>query len=131
MAMAYATIADVQSRMNRTLSLSEAEVCQSLLGDAAVIIDAYNKCASASAKELVSCRMVIRAMGGGDGQEIPIGATQGSMSALGYSQSWTVGAGSAGELYLEKIEKKLLGYGNKIGSHSPTEDDARQDWWWH
>lgn len=30
--------------------------------------------------------------------------------------------GSAGELYLSKLEKKLLGVGNRIGSHSPVED---------
>ena len=52
---------------------------------------------------------------------IPMGATQGSMSALGYSQSWTIGSGSAGELYLGKLEKKLLGCGNSIGSYSPVE----------
>ena len=51
-----------------------------------------------------------------------MGATQGSMSALGYSQSWTIGSGTVGELYLSKLEKKLLGTGDKIGSRSPAED---------
>jgi hypothetical protein len=50
------------------------------------------------------------------------------MSALGYTQSWTIGAsGSAGELYLGKLEKKLLGYGNSIGSYSPTEELVRTE----
>ena len=49
--------------------------------------------------------------------------TQGSQSGLGYSQSWTIGTGgSTGELYIGRIEKKLLGAGDLIGSHSPTED---------
>lgn len=119
--MAYATVSDVQARMTRQMSAAEQSVCSNLLDDAAVIIDAYNSAADTDAKNLVSVRMVIRAMGDGTDAGIPMGATQGSMSALGYSQSWTIGAGAAGELYLGKLEKKLLGYGNAIGSYSPTE----------
>ena len=51
-----------------------------------------------------------------------MGATQGTATALGYSQSWTMGSGSSGELYLSKLEKKLLGVGSKIGARSPLED---------
>lgn len=120
--MAYATVSDVQARMTRQMSVAEQSVCSNLLDDAAVIIDAYNSEADAEAKKLVSVRMVTRAMGDGTDAGIPMGATQGSMSALGYSQSWTIGAGAAGELYLGKLEKKLLGYGNVIGSYSPTQE---------
>ena len=119
--MAYATVSDVQARMTRQMAQTEQTVCSNLLEDAAVIIDAYNSAAAMDAKELVSVRMVIRAIGDGTDAGIPMGATQGSMSALGYSQSWTIGAGSAGELYLGKLEKKLLGAGNRIGSRSPIE----------
>lgn len=119
--MAYATVEDVQARMARTMSEAEQSVCSKLLDDAAIIIDAYNSNASADAKNLVSCRMVVRAIGDGTDAGIPMGATQGSMSALGYSQSWTIGAGSAGELYLGKLEKKVLGTGDHIGSYSPTQ----------
>lgn len=119
--MAYATVSDVQARMTRQMSASEQSVCSNLLDDAAVIIDTYNSAAGTGAKKLVSVRMVIRAIGDGTDAGIPMGATQGSMSALGYSQSWTISAGSAGELYLGKLEKKLLGCGDKIGSYSPTE----------
>lgn len=66
--------------------------------------------------------MVMRSIGDGDNSGIPLGATQGSMSGLGYSQSWTISSGSVGELYLAKLEKELLGRGNQIGSHSPLED---------
>lgn len=120
--MAYATINDVQNRMTRQMSEAEQGVCSNLLDDAAVIIDAYNSNADTGAKKLVSVRMVIRAIGDGTDAGIPMGATQGSMSALGYSQSWTISAGSAGELYIGKLEKKLLGTGDKIGSYSPTQD---------
>ena len=119
--MAYATVTDVQNRMTRTMTASEQSVCAVLLDDAAVIIDAYNSGAASDAKKIVSCRVVERALGDGADAGIPIGATQGSVLALGYSQSWTIGAGSTGEMYLNKLEKKLLGTGNAIGSYSPVE----------
>lgn len=120
--MAYATVADVQARMIRAMSEDEQAVCSTLLDDAAVIIDVYNDKAAADAKKVVSCRVVIRALGDGESGGVPIGATQGSMSGLGYAQSWTISSGSTGEIYLGKMEKKLLGLGNSIGSHSPVED---------
>lgn len=121
--MAYATVSDVQARMTRTLSAAEQTMCSTLLDDAAVIIDAYNVNASADAKKIVSCNMVIRKLGDGEDSGIPIGATQGSQSGLGYSQSWTMsGGGSTGEMYLAKSDKKLLGAGNQIGSYSPVEE---------
>ena len=120
--MAYATVQDVQERMTRELSVDEQALCATLLNDSAIIIDTYNSEASADNKNVVSCRMVIRALGDGEPIGIPMGATQATMSALGYSQSITMGNGaSVGELYLEKLEKKLLGCGDKIGSYSPVQ----------
>lgn len=120
--MAYATVSDVQNRMMRDLTEDEQAVVTTLLDDAAVIIDGYNSEAPSSAKLVVSCRMVIRAIGDGE-SGVPMGATQGSMSGLGYSQSWTIGSGgSVGELYIGKEERKMLGYGNKIGSYSPVQE---------
>ena len=132
--MAYATVDDVQERMTRTMSEEEQNVCETLLDDAAVIIDAYNKEADSAAKKVVSCRMIVRSLGSGDSDtQIPMGATQGSLAALGYSQSWTMGSGGAvGELYLGRLEKKLLGAGERIGSKSPIEDlerKARSAWY--
>lgn len=121
--MAYATVQYVQARMTRTLSESEQAVCTTMLDDAAVLIDAYNVNASVDAKLIVSCRVVIRAIGDGGDLNVPLGASQGSMSALGYSQSWTLGTGgSVGEIYLSKTDKKMLGCGNSIASYSPTEE---------
>lgn len=119
--MAYATVAEVEAGF-RDLSTEEEAICTALLDEAAIIIDAYNSSASADIKKLVSCRMVRRSIGDSDTQSVPIGATQGSMSAMGYSQSWTIGNGSAGQLYLEKLEKKLLGVSNNIGSYSPVQE---------
>ncbi len=119
--MAYASVDDVAMRMDRTMSGTEEETCATLLDDAAVIIDAYASSASADVKKVVSCRMLIRALGTGD-DSVPIGAMQGSIAALGYSQSWTMGTGSTGELYLSSAERRMLGMGNKIGSYSPVEE---------
>lgn len=119
---AYATAYDVEDGF-RVLTSEEQTRAEVLLQEAAIIIDAYNQAASTDAKRLVSCRMVRRQLGAGDGGDIqfPMGSTQGSMSAMGYSQSWTMGSGSVGELYLSKLDKKLLGVGNRIGAHSQLE----------
>jgi hypothetical protein len=119
---AYATVTDVQARMTRTMSSAEQTMCATLLDDAAVLIDAWNANASADAKKIVSCNTVIRKLGDGEDSGIPIGATQGSMSGLGYAQSWTISSGSTGELYLSKTDKKFLGASNQIGSYSPVEE---------
>ena len=122
--MGYAVVEEVQAGF-RTLTDEERERCAALLEEAALVIDAYGKNADPAVKGLVSCRMVRRLLGDGTGSETPLfpmGATQGSATALGYTQSWTMGSsGSAGELYLSKLEKKLLGAGNRIGAASPVE----------
>jgi hypothetical protein len=119
----YATVEDVQARIDYTLTESQESICENLLEDAAVLIDSYRNSASDDAKKIVSCRMVIRALGADSSSAtIPVGATQGSMSALGYSQSWTIGSGTVGELYISKTEKQLLGVGDAVGSYSPIEE---------
>lgn len=120
--MAYATVEDVQSRLTNQLSQAEQSVCSVLLDDVAILIDSYNAEASTDIKNLVSCRAVVRALDNVGLSAVPVGASQGSMSALGYSQSWTMSNGSAGEVYLSKAEKRLLGAGNSIGSYSPTQE---------
>lgn len=123
--MAYATVDELQERSLRTLSEIEKTRSTALLDDAAILIDAVASTADPQVKKVVSCRMVIRTLGDGQPSGYPIGATQGSMAGLGYSQSWTVGGGgSAGELYLSKTDKRLLGVGNSIGSYSPVQELA-------
>ena len=120
--MAYATTSDVQERIARELSDDELNVCATFLEDAAVLIDSFNPNAGDNVRKVVSCRMVIRALGDGNSTGVPVGASQGSMSALGYSQSWTMGSGASGELYLSKTDKQMLGGGSKIGSYSPVQE---------
>ena len=123
--MVYATVEDVEAGF-RTLSDDEQMLCSALLAEAGIVIDAYNQDAPFERKQLVSCRMVRRQLDAGTGGQnaamFPLGASQASASALGYQQSWTVSGGGGGELYLSKLEKKLLGGGSKLGAHSPLED---------
>lgn len=119
----YATVNDVQNRTLRKLSNDELNLAKKLLQDAAVIIDLYAPGAQADAKKIVSCRMVLRVLGDGEDTGVPVGANQGTQSALGYSQTWSYPTtGSSGELYLAKMEKQMLKKGNTIGSRSPVED---------
>ena len=121
--MAYATVTDVQARMLRTLSNEEQSLASTLLDDAAVLIDATKSTADNNVKGVASCRMVVRALGDGQDAGVPMGATQGSVSALGYAQSWTIGSGgSFGDLYISKADKQMLGVSNSFGSSSPTEE---------
>ena len=124
--MRYATVEDVEAGF-RPLEDSEKTLCDALLDEAGIVIDAYNKDADEERKRLVSCRMVRRQLDAGPGADqnavtFPMGASQGSAAALGYSQTWTMSGGSVGELYLSKLEKKLLGVGDRIGARSPVED---------
>ena len=125
--MAYANVSDVQTRMTRSLTETEQTVCAALLDDAAVMIDAAKAEATAEAKLVVSCRMVMRALGDGT-SDVPMGASQGSQAALGYSQSWTMGTGGAtGELYLSKADRQMLGMSNSIGAYSPVQQLVPED----
>ena len=122
-ATTYATTDDIEARLGRELTETEEDVCDALLDDAAVIIDATAPNASADAKKVVSCRMVLRTVSAEGQAGVPVGATQGSMTALGYTQSWTIsGGGSSGELYLSKTDRRILGCGNAIGSYSPVQE---------
>ena len=125
--MAYATTADVTARSTRAYTSEEEQVIAVLLEDAAVMIDSYHSEASEDAKKVVSCRMVVRAMGDGATYGPPMGATQGSMAAGGYTQSWTMSGGATGELYIGKAERQILGSGNRIGCRSPLEGMAPHD----
>lgn len=127
--MAYATYTDVENRLGTTFTTMEQAICSSLLNRAALMIDSY-ACAEGKAdviKQEVSISMVSRVMGTSD-STIPIGATQGSMSGLGYSQSWTISGGASGQLYFSKDDKRLLGVGNAIGSYSPVEELVEEDY---
>ena len=122
----YASLTDLQIRLGRTLTDDELSPTTMLLEDAGVMIDAIAPNASPEAKKVVSCRIVMRLISGDqDGYSYPPGASQGSQTALGYTQQWTMpSGGSFGELYLSKADRRLLGLGDQIGSYSPVEELA-------
>ena len=114
----YATYEDVQKRLGQTFYTTQIDICDILLERAALEIDSYNANATADAKKSVSVEAVARAMN--ETSDIPMGASQGSMSAMGYSQSWTLSSGgTVGSVYLSKSDKRLLGVGNQIGASNP------------
>lgn len=121
--MAYATISDIEARW-RPLDEAEEARASALLDDAAVIIDdlagidesTVDEQTAAKAK-IVSCDMVIRAM---SMSQDAYGVSQASMTAGPYTQSWTYSSPS-GDLYLTKMEKRLLGIASGyIGSIEPA-----------
>ena len=119
--MAYATYEDVEARW-RQLSTEEQDRCSILLGDAAAILDSFVKVdesddSQAELLKVVSCDMVIRAM---SVAADTFGVTQSSMTAGPYTQSWSY-ANPSGDLYLTKMEKRLLGIASGyIGSIEPS-----------
>lgn len=116
----YANVSDVQDGF-RELDEKEIAVCSALIKEASIIIDSYKSNATDEQKNVVVCRMVRRAIGNNDSM-MPIGANQGTVSALGYSQTFTMSNnGSVGELYISRTEKKLLGVADKLGSRSILE----------
>lgn len=123
---AYATVDDVASGY-KVLNDAEKTTANALLEESAVMIDAFAPAADPDIKKLVSCRMVRRALDAAGAEIYPVGATQGSMSAMGYTQSWQLSGGNgagSGELYLSSIEKRMLGIGNRIGFSNPYGDDC-------
>lgn len=118
--MAYATVSDIEARW-RTLTSDEEAKAAVLLDDAAAILDTLAVFDSsdpnvAANLRTVSCNMVIRSMSSsGDS----FGMSQGSMTAGPYTQSWTY-ANPSGDMYLTKMEKRLLGItSDYIGSIRP------------
>ena len=118
--MAYATVSDIEARW-RTLTSDEEAKAAVLLDDAAAILDTLAVFDSsdpnvAANLRTVSCNMVIRSMSSsGDS----FGMSQGSMTAGPYTQSWTY-ANPSGDMYLTKMEKRLLGVtSGYIGSIRP------------
>lgn len=106
--MAYATVADIEERWH-TLSADEQARAGVLLDDAAVIIDALANIKDGDDMErarYVSVNMVIRAMSATETDTF--GVSNASMTAGSYSQSWTY-TNPSGDMYLTKIEKRLLG----------------------
>ena len=116
--MAYASHADIEARW-RELSATEEAQADTLCADASAIIDSLVTVGDDKLElaKVVVCNMVIRAMSAA--QSDNFGLSQGSMTAGPYTQSWTY-ANPSGDMYLTKMEKRLLGVtSGYIGSIRP------------
>lgn len=108
--MAYATVSDIESRW-RALSQDEKSRASVLIDDASAMLTALvviNEGDTEQAQLLkqVCCSMVIRAMSATEADAF--GVSQTSMTAGPYTQSWNY-ANPSGDMYLTRLEKRLLG----------------------
>lgn len=119
--MAYATVSDIEARW-RALSADEQAQATVLLDDAAAMLSRLVEVdetdeGQAELLKVVSCSMVIRSMSQ-TASEL-FGVSQSSITAGVYSQS-TSYANPSGDMYLTRMEKRLLGISSGyIGSIRP------------
>lgn len=109
--MLFADVSDLEARWH-TLDESEAAKAEVLLSDASAIltrligeIDISDTDYMQLLKQ-VCCNMVIRAMSATESDSYGVDSM--SMTAGVYSQSWNYN-NPTGDLYLTKLEKRLLG----------------------
>lgn len=115
--MAYADVTDLEARW-RTLSAPEKTRAGTLLGDAAVRLDASCPPSAEpteqelSSRKIVSCEMVKRAMATPGGLDnVGVESVQGG---AGPFQQTLKFSNPSGDLYLTKSDKVLLGCGRQV-----------------
>jgi hypothetical protein len=119
--MAYAEVSDIELRWHE-LDSDEQSRAAVLIDDASAMLDALVNVDTSDDEQLellkmVCCNVVIRALSATTSDAF--GVSNASMTAGAYSQSWTY-ANPSGDMYLTKLEKRLLGVTNSyIGSIRP------------
>lgn len=114
--MAFATYEDIEARW-RTLTADEQTRATTLLDDAAVmlsllvVVDASDM-EQADALKIVSCNMVIRSMVAASSSAFGVDELQATMGPFGQTAHF---ANPNGDMYLTKLDKKLLGIGGGKG----------------
>ena len=108
--MAFADVSDLESRW-RELSTDEEARANVLLGDASAMLSALVKVDNSDYEQsellkMVCCDMVIRAMSATSYDSF--GLSQSSITAGPYTQSFSY-SNPSGDMYLTKLEKRLLG----------------------
>lgn len=124
--MAYASTADIEARW-RELTPEESARANALLEDASAILDALVNVTGdvdqSRMLEQVCCNMAIRAM---STSADLFGASSATMTAGVYSQSVSY-ASPTGDMYLTKLEKKLLGITSGYIGSIPVKIDGYYD----
>lgn len=108
--MAYAEVSDIETRW-RDLSTGEEARATALLDDASAMLGQLVDIRERDEQQegllkIVCCNMVIRAMSASEYDAF--GASQMSMTAGPYTQQFTY-SNPSGDMYLTKMEKRLLG----------------------
>lgn len=119
--MAFATVSDIEARW-RDLTVSEEARAAVLLDDAAAMLSKLVDVDPADTEQAallkaVNCDMVIRNMSQTSSELY--GVSQSSMTAGPYTQAMSY-ANPSGDMYLTKLERRLLGItSDYIGSIRP------------
>ena len=114
--MAFATYEDVEGRW-RTLTADEQVRATTLLEDASTILSGMvdvdeGDAQQAAALKLVSCNMVICSMVASASSAFGVDELQATMGPFGQTAHF---ANPNGDMYLTKLDKKLLGIGGGKG----------------
>lgn len=120
--MAHADVSDIEVRMQQHFTESEAASAQSLIDGASAMLDKLvqvdGSAEQAQLLNFVCVNMVTRAISA-MGFDV-LGASQASMTAGAYTQSFSFGTPS-GDLYLTKLEKRILGVSSGYIGSIPAE----------
>ena len=114
--MAFATYTDIEARW-RTLTAEEQAKATTLLDDASVVlaglvtVDDSDEQQAACLK-MVSCSMVIRSMVASESNAYGVDELSATMGPFGQTAHF---ANPNGDMYLTKLEKKMLGIGGGKG----------------
>lgn len=107
--MAYAEVSDIEVRLGRTFTADEQANVQALLDGASAVLNKLvildDTTEQNELLKFVCTNMVSRAV---DSGVDVYGASQASMTAGPYTQSYSFNTPS-GDMYLTKLEKRLLG----------------------
>lgn len=119
--MAFAEVSDIEERWH-ALTPDEQSRAEVLINDASAMLTQLvsvdeDDDEQAEMLKIVCCNMVIRAMSATEGDSY--GVSNASMTAGPYTQSWTY-INPSGDMYLTKMEKRLLGISTSyIGTIRP------------
>lgn len=107
--MAYADVSDIETRLGRTFTADETANVQALLDGASAVLNKLvildDTTEQNALLKFVCTNMVSRTLS--NGLDV-LGASQASMTAGPYTQSFSF-ATPSGDMYLTKLEKRLLG----------------------
>ena len=114
--MPFATYEDIEERW-RSLTVDEQTKATALLDDAAVVLSGLVNVDSEDAEQaaklnVVSVNMVIRSMVAGASDAFGVDELSATMGPFGRTAHF---ANPNGDLYLTKLEKRLLGIGSGKG----------------